>query len=81
MPKIAGHDLTDRQMVALHAIYKGVLRGRKVYGVNVGWQLDTLANQGIISRTGMGDFMIPFGSPGADIVGASLDFVISQHLG
>lgn len=78
--KIAGYDLTDRQMVALHAIYKGVLRGREVYGVNVGRQLDTLADRGIISRTGMGDFMIPYGSPGADVVEASLDFVISQHL-
>jgi hypothetical protein len=78
--QVAGHTLTDRQMVALHGLYKGVLKGTKVYGVNVARQLDTLADRNIIARTGMGAYMIPYGSPGADIISASNDFVISQHL-
>jgi hypothetical protein len=78
---IAGHTLTDRQAVALFGLYRGVLKDTKVYGVNVARQLDSLADRGIIARTGMGAYMIPYSSPGADIVSAAPDFVISQHLG
>ena len=80
MQTAAGHSLTDRQLVALHGLYRGVLRGTKVYGVDVGRQLGALADRGVIARTG-GSYMIPYGSPGAAIIAATQDFVISQHLG
>ena len=81
MTKIAGHDVTDKQLVALHGLYKGLVKdNRTVYSVNVRRALDTLADRQIISRTGMGAYMIPFGSPGADIIAATPDFVISAHL-
>ncbi len=80
MPTIAGHEITDRQLVALHGLYRGLVKNNSVYGVNVGRQLEALADLGIIARTGMGAYMIPFGSPGEEIIKASPDFVISAHL-
>ncbi len=79
--QIAGHTLTDRQLVALHGLYKGLVKdNHTVYGVNVSRALEELADRGIIARTGMGAYMIPFGSPGEAIINASLDFVISERL-
>ncbi len=81
MPKIAGHSVTDHQLVALHGLHKGLVKSNQtVYGCNVRRALETLANKRIISRTGMGAYMIPFGSPGAAIIAATPDFTISQHL-
>lgn len=81
MPVIAGHQVTPKQLVALHGIYKGLVKGNAtVYGVNVKRQLDALADKGIIARTGMGAYMIPWGSPGADIIAATPDFCISANL-
>ncbi len=81
MPKIAGHAITTRQLVALHGLYQGLVDGTQaVYGVNVRRQLDALADAGIISRTGAGAYMIPFGSPGEAIINASGDFSISSHI-
>ena len=77
--KIACYELTSRQMVALHGLYKGLVKNGKVYGVNVAPQLDKLATGGVIARTGMG-YIIPYGSPGEAIIEASRDFTISQHL-
>jgi hypothetical protein len=79
--QIAGHTVTDRQLVALHGLYRGLVEhNRTVYGVNVRRALNTLADQGIIARTGMDAFMIPWGSPGEAIINATPDFVISEHL-
>jgi len=81
MLNVAGHEITDRQLVALHGLYKGLVKPNgTVYGVNVRQQLETLADQGIIARTGMGAFMIPWGSPGAQIIDATADFTISAHI-
>lgn len=78
---IAGHDVTDRQLFALHGLFKGLVKNNKtVYGVNVKRQLDTLADKGIIARTGMVAYTIPFGSPGADIITATPDYAVSAHL-
>ena len=83
MPTIAGHRITDRQLVALHGLYRGLVQyanGRAtVYGVNVKRQLDALADAGIIART-VGSHMIPYDSPGEAVIAASPDFVISAHL-
>lgn len=82
MPKIAGHDITDRQLLALHGLYRGLVKQgavHSVYGVNVTQQLNTLADNGIIARTSY-TYMIPFGSPGEAIIDATPDFVISEHL-
>ncbi|GAA0583020.1 hypothetical protein GCM10010172_80050 [Paractinoplanes ferrugineus] len=79
--QIAGHTITDRQLVALHGLYRGLVKDNgTVYGVNVRRALDSLADNGLITRTGMGAFMIPWDSPGAAIISATLDFVISEHL-
>ena len=79
--KVAGYTITSRQLVALHGLYKGlVTTNLKVYGVSVRQPLNTLADRGVIARTGMGAFMIPYGSPGDDIIRRTPDFVISQHL-
>lgn len=81
MPKIEGHDITLRQLVALHGLYQGLVKANgTLYHVNVRKALDALADKGIIARTGMGAFMIPFGSPGEQIIGATPDFMISTHL-
>jgi hypothetical protein len=81
MAKIAGVDITDRQLVALHGLYRGLVKtNNTVYGTNVRRQLDALADEGVISRTGMSAYMIPYGSPGEAIIAASRDFVISAHL-
>jgi hypothetical protein len=81
MPKVAGHNITTRQMVALHGLYRGLVKNnRTVYGINVRRALDTLATDGVIAKTGMDAFMIPFGSPGEAIILATLDFQISAHL-
>jgi len=42
--------------------------------------LSSLADQGIITRTGMGAYMIPYDSPGAEIIEATGDFIIGEHL-
>lgn len=78
--KIAGHHVTEREMVALHAIYKDLIRNGKVYGVSIRPQLSALADRGVIARTGIDAYMIPYDSPGARIVAASLDFMISSHI-
>lgn len=81
--RVAGYVMSDRQMVALHGLYKGLVKQgavHSVYGVNVTQQLNALADKGIIARTSY-TFMIPFGSPGAAIIAATPDFIISQHLG
>lgn len=78
--KIAGYSITEREMVALHGIYKGVLQGTRVYGTQVFRQLEALANRGIIDRSGAGTYTIPYRSPGAAIINATPDFTISQHL-
>lgn len=81
MPTIAGHEITDRQLVALHGLYRGLLEpNNTVYGVNVRRQLEVLADKGIIARTGMGAYMIPWGSPGEAIIDATADFTISAHI-
>lgn len=81
MPTIAGHDITDRQLVALHGLYRGLVKdNRTVYGVNVRRALDSLADKGVIARTGMGAFTVPFGSPGAAIIAATPDFAIGSHI-
>lgn len=81
MPTIAGHTLTNRQMVALHGLYKGLVKdNRTVYGVNVRQALEALADRGIIARTGMGAYMIPWGSPGEQIIAATPDFAVSANL-
>jgi hypothetical protein len=81
MPKIAGQAITTRQMIALHGLYRGLVKSnRTVYGINVRHALEALADKGIISRTGMDAFMIPYGSPGAAIIAATLDFQISAYL-
>lgn len=84
MPEIAGYTVTSKQLVALHGLYRGLVKNSggapTVYGVNVRRQLDALADAGVISRTGMGTYMIPFGSPGELIINASLDFPISSHI-
>lgn len=83
MPNVAGHDITNRQMVALHGLYRGLVQRKNgaptVYGTNVRLQLSTLATRGIIARSGH-SYIIPFGSPGAAIIAASPDFQISQHI-
>lgn len=81
MAKVAGYDITDRQLVALHGLYRGLVKdNRTVYGKDVRRALDNLADRRIIARTGMGAYMIPFGSPGADIIDFTPHFVISDHL-
>lgn len=84
MAKIAGHTITDRQLYALHGLYRGLLDtggGRcTIYGASVRTQLATLADKGVIARTGMGAYMIPYGSPGAAIVAATPDYAMSDHL-
>ena len=83
MPRIAGHDVTDAQLVALHGLYQGLVKTEgcqaAVYGKNVQRQLDTLADQGIIARGGW-SYTIPWTGPGADIIAATSDFSISAHL-
>lgn len=81
MPKVAGHNVTDRQLVALHGLYRGLVTPKlTVYGTSVRLALAALADKKIIARTGMGAFMIPYGSAGEAIVAATPDFVISSHL-
>jgi hypothetical protein len=81
MPTVAGHNITDRQLVALHGLYRGLVKGnRTVYGVDVRRALDALADKGVIDRTGMGAYMIPYGSPGAAIIDASPDFAIGAYI-
>lgn len=81
MPRIADHNVSTKQLVALHGLYRGLLKtNQTVYGVSVAHSLASLAERGIISRTGMGAYMIPFGSPGAAIIAATPDFVISANL-
>lgn len=78
---IAGHSVTTMQLVALHGLYKGLLKSDgTVYGKSVTRSLDSLADRGIIARTGIGAYMIPYGSPGASIIAATPDFTISSHL-
>lgn len=80
MPTIAGHRITTKQLAALHGLYQGLVKADStVYGVNVKRQLDSLADKGIISRTAW-TYMIPFGSPGADIITATPDFGIAANL-
>lgn len=79
MPKIAGHTITERQLYALHGLYKGALKGTQVYGVNVSRQLATLADQGVIQRTGW-SYTIPFGGPGEAIINATPDYTLGEHI-
>lgn len=84
MPKVAGYTITPKQLMALHGLYKGLVEQRNgaptVYGVNVRRQLEALSDLEIIARTGMGAYMIPFGSPGEQIITATPDFTVSSHL-
>jgi hypothetical protein len=84
MPKVAGHTITSKQLAALHGLYQDLVKLRNgaptVYGVNVRRQLEALADAAIISRTGMGAYLIPFGSPGEQIVNATPDFSVGSHL-
>lgn len=81
--QVAGYTITAAQMVALHGVYKDLIRTKNgaptVHGKNVKRQLDSLADRGFIARGGQGYF-IPWDSPGAAIVQASLSFSISAHL-
>ncbi len=78
--QIAGYTLTDRQLAALHGLYKGLVTGGgTVYGVNARKALNSLAEDGIIARSA-GAYVIPWGSPGEAIINATPGFVISEHL-
>lgn len=80
MPNVAGREITDRQLVALHGLYRGLVKpNHTVFGVNVRRALEALADKGIIARTGMGAYMIPWDSPGEQIINATADFTISAH--
>lgn len=81
---IAGHAITPKQLAALHGLYQGLVEvapggKRTVYGVNVKPQLDALAGKGIIRSDGW-SYVIPYDSPGGDIIAATPDFTISMHL-
>lgn len=77
---IAGHRITTRQLVALHALYQGLLKGTRVYGVNMFRQLESLADQGIIARSGAGVYLVPWDSPGARIIKATEGFSVGANL-
>jgi hypothetical protein len=83
MPKIAGTTITTKQMAALHGLYQGLVKQRNgnptVYGVNVRRQLEALADRAIIART-VGGYMIPFGSPGEEIINATPGFSVGRNL-
>lgn len=84
MAKIAGHDITTKQLAALHGVYQGLVEvqssGRRtVYGINVKPQLDALARKGIIRSDGW-SYVIPYDSPGEAIINATPDFTISVNL-
>lgn len=76
--------LTDRQLVALYGLYRGLTEQTgsrwRVYGADVTRALEALADQKVIARTGMGAYMIPWGGPGEAIINAGPDFVITEHL-
>jgi hypothetical protein len=79
-----GYTISPRQLMALHGVYRGLVTTSNgaptVYGVNVRRQLDALADKGMIARTGIGAYMIPFGSPGDQIIAATPDFSVATHL-
>jgi hypothetical protein len=82
--KIAGHSITRVQLATLHGLYQGLIENHgsntaKLYGKNVARQLNTLADNGIISRGGQGYF-IPWTGAGADIIAATPDVTISVEL-
>lgn len=80
MPRIAGHQITDRQLAVLHALYQGLVKnGTTVYGVDVTRQLAALADAGLITRGGW-SYTIPWGGPAARIIVATPDFPISSVL-
>lgn len=78
------HSLTDRQLVALHGLYRGLVEHKngkpRVYGTDVSRPLESLADLGVINRTGMGAYLIPWGGEGERVIAATADFTISDHL-
>lgn len=76
-------ELTSRQLVALHGLYRGLVVHRngkpRVYGTDVSRELEELADLGVIARPCM-DYTIPWGGPGSRIIAADPDFAISDHL-
>lgn len=77
--RIEGHTITDRQLTALHGVYRGQVKDGSLYGVNVHRTLEALADRGIITRS-VGTYLIPWDGPGAQIIAATRDFSIGEHL-
>ncbi|MFC4066750.1 hypothetical protein [Actinoplanes subglobosus] len=79
-----GHGLTTQQLAALHGLYQDLVKygngGPTIYGINVRRELEALADQGVIGRTGGWAYMIPWGSPGEQIIAATPDFSVGAHL-
>jgi hypothetical protein len=80
----AGQAISRKQLAALHGLYQDLVQHSNgaptVYGVNVRRQLDALADKGIIARTGVDAYIIPVGSPGEQIIGATPGFSVGANL-